>query len=77
MKLRPGCRPACDTVLWSFPMGATELIVIGLIVVLLFGASKLPELGRAVGEGVSNLKRGLREANDDPPKPGSPNDRTT
>ena len=46
-------------------MGATELIVIGLIVVLLFGASKLPELGRAVGEGVSNLKRGLREANDD------------
>ncbi len=57
-------------------MGATELIVIGLIVVLLFGASKLPELGRAVGEGVSNLKRGLREANDDgtprtPPRDGA------
>lgn len=55
-------------------MGATELIVIGLIVVLLFGASKLPELGRAVGEGVSNLKRGLREANEDPPRPAPPRD---
>lgn len=50
-------------------MGATELIVIGLIIVLLFGAAKLPELGRAVGEGVSNLKKGLRDANDDPSKP--------
>lgn len=50
-------------------MGATELIVIGLIIVLLFGAAKLPELGRAVGEGVSNLKKGLRESNDDPSKP--------
>jgi sec-independent protein translocase protein TatA len=46
-------------------MGATELIVIALIIVLLFGASKLPELGRAVGEGVSNLKRGLRDANEE------------
>lgn len=54
-------------------MGATELIVIGLIIVLLFGAAKLPELGRAVGEGVSNLKKGLRDANDDPTKPGSQN----
>lgn len=58
-------------------MGATELIVIALIIVLLFGASKLPELGRAVGEGVSNLKRGLREANDDPSKPAPPADRPT
>lgn len=57
-------------------MGATELIVVGLIIVLLFGAAKLPELGRAVGEGVSNLKKGLREANDDPSKPGTPSDRT-
>lgn len=55
-------------------MGATELIVIGLIIVLLFGAAKLPELGKAVGEGVSNLKRGLREANEDPPKPLPPRD---
>lgn len=55
-------------------MGATELIVIGLIIVLLFGAAKLPELGRAVGEGVSNLKRGLREANEDPAKPAPPRD---
>lgn len=56
-------------------MGATELIVIGLIIVLLFGAAKLPELGRAVGEGVSNLKRGLRDANDDDSRPPSSRDR--
>lgn len=47
-----------------FGMGAPELLIILLLVVLLFGASKIPELGRSLGSGLSNFKRGLKEAED-------------
>jgi sec-independent protein translocase protein TatA len=46
-----------------FGLGATELIVIAVLVVLLFGAAKIPQLGRGLGEGISNFKRGLKEGN--------------
>lgn len=45
-------------------LGVTELLVIFLIVVLIFGASKLPQLGRGLGEGIRNFKKGVRD--DDP-----------
>ncbi|MDA8016161.1 MAG: twin-arginine translocase TatA/TatE family subunit [Thermoanaerobaculia bacterium] len=44
--------------------GVQELIVIFLIVVVLFGASRLPQLGRGLGEGISNFKKGLKSAED-------------
>ena len=44
--------------------GVQELIVIFLIVVVLFGASRLPQLGRGLGEGISNFKRGLKSADE-------------
>jgi sec-independent protein translocase protein TatA len=50
-------------------LGATELIVILLIVVLLFGASKIPELGKSVGQGIKSFKDGLRQEDDPPPPP--------
>jgi TatA/E family protein of Tat protein translocase len=53
-------------------LGAPELVVILLLVVLLFGATKIPALGRSVGEGLSNFKRGLREGGNDPPLPDAP-----
>ncbi len=37
----------------------TELIVILFIVFLLFGANKLPEAGRGLGEGIRNFKKAL------------------
>ncbi len=40
--------------------GFQELVVILLIVVVLFGASRLPQLGKGLGEGISNFKRGLK-----------------
>ena len=40
--------------------GFQELIVILVIVVVLFGASRLPQLGKGLGEGISNFKRGLK-----------------
>lgn len=43
-----------------FGLGFGELALILLILVVLFGASRLPQLGRGLGEGISNFKRGLK-----------------
>ena len=43
-------------------MGPTELILIMLIVVLLFGAAKLPKLARSLGESAKEFKAGVAEA---------------
>ncbi len=40
-------------------LGVSELFIIFLIVIVLFGASRLPKLGKGLGEGLSNFKRGL------------------
>lgn len=40
--------------------GIMELLLIFLIIVVIFGASKLPQLGRGLGEGISNFKTGLK-----------------
>lgn len=41
-------------------LGTTELVFVFLIVLVLFGATRLPQLGRGLGEGISNFKRGLK-----------------
>jgi sec-independent protein translocase protein TatA len=46
----------------AFGIGYTEIILIVVVVVLLFGATKLPQLGSAIGQTVKNFKRGMREA---------------
>ncbi len=43
-------------------LGGPELIIILLIFVLLFGASKLPALGRSMGQSITNFKKGMDEA---------------
>ena len=40
--------------------GFQELLVILLIVIIIFGASKLPQLGKGLGEGIRNFKSGLK-----------------
>lgn len=40
--------------------GLPELLIILLIVVVIFGASKLPQLGRGLGEGIRNFRKGLK-----------------
>jgi sec-independent protein translocase protein TatA len=41
--------------------GGTEWIVVGAVVLLLFGAKKLPELARSLGKSSREFKRGLQE----------------
>ncbi len=47
-------------------IGPTELLLILAIVVLLFGATKIPQLGKALGEGIRNFKQGVREGEEPP-----------
>jgi sec-independent protein translocase protein TatA len=42
-------------------LGIPELIVILLIIILIFGASRLPEIGRGIGKGIRNFKDATRE----------------
>ena len=41
-------------------IGLPELLIVLLILVVLFGASKIPQLGRGMGEGIRNFKKGLK-----------------
>jgi sec-independent protein translocase protein TatA len=47
-------------------LGVPELLIIFLIIVLLFGASRLPQIGKGMGEGIRNFKKGLREGEEGP-----------
>jgi sec-independent protein translocase protein TatA len=51
--------------------GPMELVLILLIVVVIFGASRLPQLGRGLGEGISNFRDGLTKPKDDKALPKS------
>jgi sec-independent protein translocase protein TatA len=42
-------------------LGVQELLIILLIVLVIFGASKLPQLGRGLGEGIKNFKKGIKD----------------
>jgi len=44
-----------------FGIGVPELIVILVIVLIIFGAGKLPEIGGAIGKGIRNFKKSVRE----------------
>jgi sec-independent protein translocase protein TatA len=47
----------------------THLLVIGIVVFLLFGAKRLPELGKGLGEGLKGFKDGIKNAGSDPTPP--------
>ncbi len=48
-----------------FRFGMGELIIILLIVLVLFGAAKLPEIGRALGKAIKEFKKAGKEVKDD------------
>ncbi len=51
-------------------LGLPELLVIFLIVIVIFGAGKLPQLGKGLGEGIRNFKNSIK--GDEAPKKDNP-----
>lgn len=51
-----------------FGIGMSELLIILVIVLLLFGAKRLPELAKGLGQSVTNFKSGLKEQEPNEPK---------
>ncbi len=41
------------------PVGPTELLLIAAIIVFIFGARNLPELGKSLGEGIKNFRKSI------------------
>ena len=48
-----------------FGLGTTELIIILVLVLVIFGAGKLPSVGGALGKGLRNFKDGIKDAEDE------------
>ena len=46
-------------------LGAPELIIIALVILLLFGATRLPKLGKSMGQSIKGFKQGLNDDVDD------------
>lgn len=42
-----------------FGLGTTELIIILVLVMIIFGAGKLPDIGNALGKGIRNFKKSI------------------
>lgn len=49
-------------------LGPTEIIVLAVLVIVLFGAKKLPELGSSVGKTITNFRKGMTDAEEEAAK---------
>ena len=58
-------------------LGAPEIILILVVVLLLFGASRLPGLARSIGESARELREGMKDPGDDDAEADSASDDTT
>ena len=43
-----------------FRLGVPELLILAVIVLILFGAKRLPEMGKGIGEGIKNFKKSIK-----------------
>ena len=46
-------------------IGSSELLLLFLLILLLFGAKRLPEIGRSVGKGLREFRKAVKEVRDD------------
>ena len=54
-----------NSILLLFNLGTGEIIIIALVVLLLFGGKKIPEMMKGIGKGVRNFKKWLNEVEDE------------
>lgn len=47
------------------PIGMPEMLIILAIVILIFGANRLPELGKGIGAGIKNFKSSMKDSSDE------------
>jgi sec-independent protein translocase protein TatA len=59
-----------------FGLGTSELLIILVIALLVFGGSRLPELGRGLGAGLRGFKEGLKGEKPELPRTSDPEDPT-
>ncbi len=52
-----------------FGIGMPELLIILLICLLIFGAAKLPEIGRALGKTINEFKKSMKDVGSEEEKP--------
>ena len=63
-------------------IGPWEIMLIFLVVLLLFGAKRIPEIAKGLGKGITEFKRGMHDVKEeietsiDPPSPGPPSPNT-
>jgi len=50
-----------NTLLFLGNIGAAEIIIVALVVLLLFGGKKIPELMKGIGKGVKSFKDGMKD----------------
>jgi sec-independent protein translocase protein TatA len=50
-------------------LGIPELLIILAIIILIFGASRLPEIGRGIGKGITNFKQATKDGAESAEKP--------
>lgn len=58
-----------NTLLFLGNLGTGEIIIIAIVILLLFGGKKIPELMRGLGKGVRNFKDGMNDVKDEIEKP--------
>lgn len=54
-----------DVLAFLGPIGLPEMLIILAIIVLIFGANRLPEIGRGIGQGIKNFKASNRDEVDE------------
>lgn len=66
-----------SSLLLAWTLGMPEIIIILVIVLLLFGSTKIPQLMRGMGQGIGEFKKGMKDGDQDASKPEAPKVETT